>query len=92
MVSAQMESFKIMQLVEMTARSVTSISFFLCVSAVAVIYPLPQFTPPACATLQDVFFYQADDDHYIPRALLLDLEPRVINKIQNDGKCLISNV
>ena len=30
---------------------------------------------------QDVFFYQADDEHYIPRALLLDLEPRVINNI-----------
>ena len=30
-----------------------------------------------------VFFYQADDDHYIPRALLIDLEPRVINSIQN---------
>eukprot|EP00898_Chlorokybus_atmophyticus_P006652 jgi/Chlat1/6989/Chrsp56S06684 len=25
---------------------------------------------------KDVFFYQADDEHYIPRALLLDLEPR----------------
>jgi len=23
-----------------------------------------------------VFFYQADDEHYIPRALLLDMEPR----------------
>ncbi|KAG1660586.1 hypothetical protein FOA52_005122 [Chlamydomonas sp. UWO 241] len=32
---------------------------------------------------KDVFFYQADDDHYVPRALLLDLEPRVINSIQN---------
>ena len=32
---------------------------------------------------KDVFFYQADDDHYVPRALLLDLEPRVINTIQN---------
>ena len=32
---------------------------------------------------KDVFFYQADDEHYIPRALLLDLEPRVINTIQN---------
>ncbi|KAI9189046.1 gamma-tubulin [Blastocladiella emersonii ATCC 22665] len=30
---------------------------------------------------KDVFFYQADDDHYIPRALLLDLEPRVIKNI-----------
>lgn len=26
---------------------------------------------------KDVFFYQADDEHYIPRALLVDLEPRV---------------
>lgn len=32
---------------------------------------------------KDVFFYQADDDHYIPRALLIDLEPRVINSIQS---------
>ncbi|XP_065206327.1 tubulin gamma-2 chain-like [Planococcus citri] len=30
---------------------------------------------------KDVFFYQADDEHYIPRAILLDLEPRVINHI-----------
>ncbi|XP_042407308.1 tubulin gamma-2 chain-like [Zingiber officinale] len=32
---------------------------------------------------EDVFFYQADDQHYIPRDLLMDLEPRVINGIQN---------
>ena len=32
---------------------------------------------------KDVFFYQADDEHYIPRALLIDLEPGVINKIKN---------
>lgn len=31
---------------------------------------------------KDVFFYQADDEHYIPRALLIDMEPRVINTIQ----------
>lgn len=30
---------------------------------------------------KDVFFYQADDEHYIPRAVLLDLEPRVIHSI-----------
>lgn len=30
---------------------------------------------------KDVFFYQADDEHYIPRSVLLDLEPRVINTI-----------
>lgn len=32
---------------------------------------------------KDVFFYQADDERYIPRACLIDLEPRVINGIQN---------
>eukprot|EP01119_Soliformovum_irregulare_P012266 TRINITY_DN3171_c1_g2_i1.p1 TRINITY_DN3171_c1_g2~~TRINITY_DN3171_c1_g2_i1.p1 ORF type:complete len:448 (+),score=93.39 TRINITY_DN3171_c1_g2_i1:117-1460(+) len=32
---------------------------------------------------KDVFFYQADDEHYVPRALLFDLEPRVINSIKN---------
>jgi tubulin gamma len=31
---------------------------------------------------KDVFFYQADDEHYIPRAVLIDLEPRVLNQIQ----------
>jgi tubulin gamma len=31
---------------------------------------------------KDVFFYQADDEHYIPRALMIDLEPRVIHQIQ----------
>ncbi|KAF2087417.1 tubulin-domain-containing protein [Saccharata proteae CBS 121410] len=32
---------------------------------------------------KDVFFYQSDDTRYIPRAILLDLEPRVINGIQS---------
>jgi len=31
---------------------------------------------------KDVFFYQADDEHYIPRALLVDLEPKAIEYIQ----------
>jgi len=31
---------------------------------------------------KDVFFYQADDEHYLPRAILVDLEPRVINNIR----------
>jgi tubulin gamma len=34
---------------------------------------------------KDVFFYQSDDDHYIPRALLIDLEPRVVNKLAHVG-------
>jgi len=32
---------------------------------------------------KDVFFYQADDERFVPRALLLDLEPRVVNAIQS---------
>ena len=31
---------------------------------------------------KDVFFYQSDDTRYIPRAILLDLEPRVLHGIQ----------
>ncbi|KAI5479362.1 hypothetical protein MNV49_003696 [Pseudohyphozyma bogoriensis] len=30
---------------------------------------------------KDVFFYQADDEHYIPRAIMVDLEPRVVGGI-----------
>ena len=30
---------------------------------------------------KDVFFYQSDDDRYVPRALLMDLEPRVVHKV-----------
>ena len=30
-----------------------------------------------------MFYTQADDAHYIPRAVLLDLEPRVINAIMS---------
>ncbi|KAF3482524.1 tubulin gamma chain [Arthroderma uncinatum] len=32
---------------------------------------------------KDVFFYQSDDTRYIPRAILIDLEPRVLSAIQN---------
>ena len=32
---------------------------------------------------KDVFFYQADDEHFIPRNLMIDLEPRVVNGIQS---------
>mmetsp|Transcript_18349 Transcript_18349/g.26300 ORF Transcript_18349/g.26300 Transcript_18349/m.26300 type:complete len:515 (+) Transcript_18349:902-2446(+) len=34
---------------------------------------------------KDVFFYQSDDERYIPRALLIDLEPRVVNKLTVHG-------
>ncbi|TGZ84856.1 tubulin-domain-containing protein [Ascodesmis nigricans] len=32
---------------------------------------------------KDVFFYQSDDTRYIPRAVLLDLEPRVLQGLQS---------
>jgi len=32
---------------------------------------------------KDVFFYQADDAQYVPRSILVDLEPRVINQIRS---------
>lgn len=38
--------------------------------------------PPVADDRKDVFFYQSDhDDKYIPRALLIDLEPRVVHKL-----------
>lgn len=40
---------------------------------------------------KDVFFYQADDNHYIPRAILIDLEPRVINTIKNSAFAKLYN-
>jgi tubulin gamma len=32
---------------------------------------------------KDVFFYQSDDTRYIPRAIMLDLEPRVLDGIKS---------
>jgi tubulin gamma len=32
---------------------------------------------------KDCFFYEADDRRYMPRALLIDLEPRVIQSVKN---------
>jgi tubulin gamma len=32
---------------------------------------------------KEVFFYQADDDRFVPRAILMDLEPRVVNATLN---------
>lgn len=49
--------------------------------------------PPAETTIddrKDVFFYQSDDDRYIPRALLVDLEPRVVNKLANNNQNLFN--
>ena len=47
---------------------------------------LEEYATQGAGDRKDVFFYQADDDHYVPRALLLDLEPRVINSIQVCGR------
>lgn len=32
---------------------------------------------------KDVFFYKSDNEHYIPRAVLIDLEPKVLNSIKS---------
>lgn len=40
---------------------------------------------------KDVFFYQADDNHYIPRAVLIDLEPRVIHNIMSSPYAKVIN-
>ncbi|CDW59823.1 Tubulin gamma chain [Trichuris trichiura] len=34
---------------------------------------------------KEIYFYQADDNRYIPRAVLVDLEPRVIQSIMNSS-------
>lgn len=34
---------------------------------------------------KDVFFYQSDDERYIPRSLLIDLEPRVVDRLAKIG-------
>ena len=36
---------------------------------------------------KDVFFYQADDEHYVPRSLLLDLEPRRARRRARRTRC-----
>lgn len=39
---------------------------------------------------KDVFFYQADDEHYIPRAVMVDLEPRVRDHTSLIGCTILS--
>ena len=45
---------------------------------------------PVVEDRKDVFFYQSDDDRYIPRALLIDLEPRVVNKLAHANQKLFN--
>jgi tubulin gamma len=52
---------------------------------------LEPFAKESVGDRRDVFFYQADDNHYIPRAVLLDLEPRVINTIKNSPYAKLYN-
>jgi len=40
---------------------------------------------------KDVFFYQADDNKFVPRAILMDLEPRVINSIKKGSQSSLFN-
>ncbi len=43
---------------------------------------LEDFASETGGDRKDVFFYQSDDTRYIPRAVLIDLEPRVLNSIR----------
>ena len=47
---------------------------------------LEDFATEAINDRKDVFFYQADDDRYVPRALLFDLEPGIVyNRLENSN-------
>jgi tubulin gamma len=35
---------------------------------------------------KDLFFYQADEEEYVPRSILIDSEPKVIETINNTHK------
>ncbi|XP_055303193.1 tubulin gamma-1 chain [Sitodiplosis mosellana] len=52
---------------------------------------LEEFATDGGLDRKDVFFYQADDDHYIPRSVLLDLEPRVIHSIMSSPYAKLYN-
>lgn len=43
-------------------------------------------------TKRILLIVQADDDHYIPRAVLLDLEPRVIHTIMSSPYAKVMNI
>eukprot|EP01061_Rhynchopus_euleeides_P045601 TRINITY_DN8282_c0_g1_i1.p1 TRINITY_DN8282_c0_g1~~TRINITY_DN8282_c0_g1_i1.p1 ORF type:complete len:451 (+),score=180.71 TRINITY_DN8282_c0_g1_i1:260-1612(+) len=47
---------------------------------------LQPFATEDAGDCKDVFFYQADDHKYVPRALLIDLEPRVVRSIQRGAQ------
>eukprot|EP00708_Paratrimastix_pyriformis_P002725 GAFH01001478.1.p1 GENE.GAFH01001478.1~~GAFH01001478.1.p1 ORF type:complete len:475 (+),score=160.38 GAFH01001478.1:9-1433(+) len=42
---------------------------------------LEDYATAGAGDRKDVFFYQGDNDQYIPRAFMIDLEPRVLNGI-----------
>ncbi|GAB5581093.1 tubulin gamma-1 chain [Prionailurus iriomotensis] len=48
-------------------------------------------SPPRALTARTSFSTRADDEHYIPRAVLLDLEPRVIHSILNSPYAKLYN-
>ena len=50
------------------------------------LFPRPYHPPPLLPSNP-----QADDEHYIPRAVLLDLEPRVIHGILNSPYAKLYN-
>ena len=55
----------------------TGLQVLACASSVQVL-TAQQLAVVQGGDRKDVFFYQADDERFIPRALLLDLEPRQV--------------
>lgn len=58
-------------------------------SHIPFLLPLPLLSPSSPFSVHLLF--QADDEHYIPRAVLLDLEPRVIHGILNSPYAKLYN-
>nr|AAY17321.1 gamma tubulin [Naegleria gruberi] len=51
---------------------------------------LEDFAIQGAGDRKDVFFYQADDEHYIPRSVIVDLETRVIEGIKKSHRNLFN--
>eukprot|EP01053_Blabericola_migrator_P009200 Blabericola_migrator_1__9199@NODE_492_length_8066_cov_115_569946_g377_i0_p3_GENE_NODE_492_length_8066_cov_115_569946_g377_i0NODE_492_length_8066_cov_115_569946_g377_i0_p3_ORF_typecomplete_len453_score86_03Tubulin/PF00091_25/8_7e69Tubulin_C/PF03953_17/1_3e28Misat_Tub_SegII/PF10644_9/1_4e06Tubulin_3/PF14881_6/3_4e06Tubulin_2/PF13809_6/0_0012Hrs_helical/PF12210_8/1_5e04Hrs_helical/PF12210_8/0_0034TrmB/PF01978_19/0_24TrmB/PF01978_19/2e03_NODE_492_length_8066_cov_115_569946_g377_i059667324 len=52
----------------------------------------PSLDDGAAFDRKDIFFYQSDSDTYVPRALMFDLEPRVIQTIKSSEHRGLYNV
>jgi tubulin gamma len=61
------------------------------INANGFVEPPPAHSPGPVGDRKDVFFYQADDEHYVPRAILLDFEPGVLKQIKASAHAALFN-